>query len=71
MHFQHVRLPESLPALGALERLLVRVDLHVSLEAAGSEEAFAALGARVRPHTRVVPGVQLQVAGLREALVAV
>lgn len=57
VHFQHIRLPESLAALGALERLLVCVDLHVSLEAARSEEAFATLGARVGPHSCVVPGV--------------
>lgn len=71
MHFQHIGLPKSLAALLALERLLIGVDLHVSLKTARSEEAFAALGAGVGPNPRVVPGVQLQVAGLCEALVTV
>lgn len=71
VHFQHVRLPKSFAALCALERLLIRVDLHVSLEATGCEEAFAALGAGVGPNSGVVPSVQLQVAGLCEALVTV
>lgn len=71
MHFEHVRLPEFLPTLRALKRLVPCMDLHVSFEPTGREEAFAALRAGVGTHSGVVAGVQLEVAGLREALVAV
>lgn len=71
MHFEIIRLPESLPTLHAEVRSFPRMRSLVSLQAVGAEEALVALAARVGPRAGVVAQVDGQVAGLGEPLPAV
>ena len=65
------RLAETLPALAALERLLLRVDVAMVAEVVLSPERLSAEVARVRPLVRVGPLVDEKVVRFGELPVAV
>lgn len=66
VHGQGSRLAETLAALGALERLFLRVDVPVIPQVVLPAESLVTNIARVRPFIRMSPFVNEQVVGLGE-----
>lgn len=71
MHFQIIRLPESLPTFYTQVWFFPRMCSQVSFQAVGTEEALVTLGAGVRPDAGVVAQVDGEVARLSEFLATV
>ena len=71
VHFEVIRLPETLPTFSTQEWFFPRMYSLVSFQAVGTQEALVTLGARVGPDAGVVAQVNGQVARLSETLATV